>query len=117
MFSYNKPRTVEVTSAVAIGPDASEHPVPPEYVASSETMQALRTIEKSVRAGRGHALRLCRAIAERVARSPEPEFAQAQRVELVTVKVDSIVYLSGDRRPLKRKEHMRCPVLQAGAAP
>jgi hypothetical protein len=110
MFSYDKPRTATVTSAVALGPDGSERAVPPEFVATSETMQALRTIAKSVRAGRKQSRQLCESIAAHVADSTAPEFAQARHVALITVTVDSIRYLAGDRTPLRRKQHVRCRV-------
>jgi hypothetical protein len=110
MFSYDKPRTATVTSAVALGPDGAEQPVPPEFVATSETMQALRTIAKSVRAGRAQSRQLCESIAAHVARSSEPGFARAERVALITVTVDSIRFLAGDRTPLHRDQHVRCPV-------
>lgn len=110
MFSYDKPRTATVTSAVAIAPDGAEEAVPPEFVATSETMQALRTIAKSVRAGRKDSRRLCKSIAAHVARSSSPAFARAEYVALITVTVDSIHYLAGDRRPLERRQHVRCPV-------
>ena len=110
MFSYDKPRTATVTSAVALGADGVEHAVPPEFVATSETMQALRTIAKSVRAGRKESRQLCASIAEHVARSPEPRFARADAVALITITVDSIRFLAGDRTPLRRKQHVRCRV-------
>lgn len=110
MFSYDKPRTATVTSAVALGPGDAEQPVPPEFVATSETMQALRTIAKSVRAGRKQSRQLCESIAEHVARSAEPHFARAEAVALITVTVDSIRFLAGDRTPLQRKQHLRCRV-------
>src|SRR5262245_53621142 len=47
MFSYRKPRTATVTSALAIDPTGAEQPVPPDLVATSETMQAFRTLRKS----------------------------------------------------------------------
>jgi hypothetical protein len=110
MFSYNKPRTATVTSALALAPDGVERPVPPVLVATSETMQAFRTLSKSVRAGPHEASQLCQAIAGRIAQSGDPEFADAQQVALVTLTVDSIRYLGGDRTPLQREEHVRCPV-------
>jgi hypothetical protein len=110
MFSYDKPRTASVTSAVAIAEGGAEEAIPPEFVATSETMQALRTIAKSVNAGRKHARRLCTAIAERVALSTDPAFARAERVALISVTVDSIRFLAGDRTPLSRTEHVRCRV-------
>lgn len=110
MFSYDKPRTARVSSAVAIGPERKERAVPPEFVAGSETMQALRTIAKSVRAGKKQARGLCEAIARRIADSADPAFAGATRVALITAEFDSIDYLSGDRTPLRRKDHVRCAI-------
>ena len=85
MFSYDKPRTATVTSAVALGADGLEVPLAPEFIGTSETMQALRTIQNSVRAGRERAAELCGAIAER-ARRLNPEnviFARAHSDEEV----------------------------------
>jgi hypothetical protein len=109
MFSYDKPRTATVTSALAQGP-GFEQPLPPSFVGTSETMQALRTIARSVRAGRTRARQLCETMAERVARSDDPQFARVERVALVTQTVDSIRFLAGDRTPLRRKIELRCPV-------
>jgi hypothetical protein len=109
MFSYDKPRTATVTSAVAQGP-GFEEPLAPSFVGTSETMQALRTIQRAVRAGRTHARQLCETMAERVARSADPQLARAERVALVTQTVDSIHFLAGDRKPLRRKIELRCPV-------
>ena len=110
MFSYDKPRTATVTSAVALGADGLEVPLAPEFIGTSETMQALRTIQNSVRAGRERAAELCGAIAERVARSNDPELARANRVAFVTLTVDSIHFLSGDRTPLGRWIEQRCKI-------
>ena len=110
MFSYDKPRTATVTSAVALGADGLEVPLAPEFIGTSETMQALRTIQNSVRAGRERAAELCGAIAERVARSNDPELARANRVAFVTLTVDSILFLSGDRTPLGRWIEQRCKI-------
>ena len=79
-------------------------------LAELETMQALRTIQNSVRAGRERAAELCGAIAERVARSNDPELARANRVAFVTLTVDSIHFLSGDRTPLGRRIEQRCKI-------
>jgi hypothetical protein len=110
MFSYDKPRTATVTSAVAQGPDGLEVPLAPKFIGTSETMQALRTIQNSVRAGRERAKELCKTIAARVARSTDPELAGVDRVAFVTLTVDSIDFLSGDRTPLARRIEQRCKV-------
>ncbi len=114
MFSYDKPRTATVTSAVALGPNGLEVPLAPEFIGTSETMQALRTIANAVRAGRERTKELCATIAERVARSDDPELARAERVAFVTLTVDSIHYLAGDRTPLDRRIAQRCRVQRTG---
>jgi hypothetical protein len=110
MFARDKPRTATVTSALALGPAGFEQPLAPSFVGTQETMQALRTIALSVQAGPERAAELCAAIAERVARSDARDLARADQVALVAVTVDSIRYFQGDRTPLRRKVHERCPV-------
>jgi len=114
MFSYDRGRIASVTVALAQGPGGYEQAVPPSFVATSETMQALKTIAKSVRAGGRRARELCESIAEHVAASDDPAFARATEVALVRNTVDSIDYLSGDRTPRERRVHVRCAVLRGG---
>ncbi|MGD8863872.1 MAG: hypothetical protein PVI30_27910 [Myxococcales bacterium] len=111
MFSRPKPRTVAVSSAVALGEGGFEQAVPPSYVANAEAMQALQTIKKSLRAGRRAAQRLCRAIAARIDAGGDPDFAQATEVALVTERIDSIAFLAGESDAGgERRVHVRCPI-------
>lgn len=114
MFSYDRGRIASVTVALARGPGGYEQAVPPSFVATSETMQAMKTIAKSVRAGGRRARDLCESIAERVAESDDPVFAPATEVAFVRNTVDSIDYLSGDRAPRERRYHVRCVVRRGG---
>ncbi len=114
MFSYDRGRIASVTIALAFGPNGLEVPIPPGFVATSETMQAMKTIAKSVRQGGARERELCRSIAERVASSTDPEFRTANQVAFVRNTVDSIDYLAGNTRPLTRQVHMHCPVRRAG---
>ena len=116
MFSYDRGRTASVTIALAIGPDGYEAPIPPGFIATSETMQAMKTLAKSVRQGGERARELCRAIAQRVASSPDPVFAPAVQVAFVRATFDSISYLEGKRLPLARQVHMRCRIPRARLA-
>ena len=116
MFSYDRGREASVTIALAVGRDGYEAAIPPSFVATSETMQAMKTLAKSVRAGGERARELCRAIAERVASSPDPVFARATHVTFVRATYDSIDYLAGKRVPLAREVHMRCRVPRASRA-
>jgi hypothetical protein len=111
MFSQHKPRVNEVVSAVGVGP-GFEAPLPPSYVANAEAMQAMVTLKKTLRAGRRASQALCERAAARLAAAGDPEFAAAERVELVTSRVDSIDYLAGRARPEGRRVHARCPVVR-----
>jgi hypothetical protein len=116
MFSYDRGRVASVTVALALGPDGYEAAIPPGFIATSETMQAMKTLAKSVRQGGERARELCAAIAQRVASSPDPEFAPARSVAFVRVSYDSIDYLAGKRTPLSREVHEQCRVPRAGTA-
>jgi hypothetical protein len=110
MFAHRRGRENDVTRALAISADGSEAPVPPRYVANAETMQAFYTISRAVHAGSGAAAQLCEAIAARIPNAREPELAHAQRVSLVTERVDAIDYLAGRAKPSDRRVHAECAV-------
>ena len=108
MFSYDRGRNASVTIAVALGPDGYQVPIPPSFVATSETMQAMKTLAKSVREGGERERELCQAIARRVASSPDPQFARATSVAFTRANFDAIDYLAGKRRPRWLQVHPRC---------
>jgi hypothetical protein len=112
MFAHRRGRVNEVTSALAVAPDASEARVPPRYVANAESMQAFYTLARAVAAGSAAAQALCEAIAQRLPSASDPRLARAVRVELVTERVDAIDYLAGRVLPSGRQVHARCPVVQ-----
>jgi hypothetical protein len=109
MFSQHRPRVNEVVSAVAVGPGL-ELPLPPAYVANSEAMQAMVTLKKTLRAGKRASQALCKRAAARLAADADAEFARAERVELVTARLDSIDFLGGRATPQGRRVHARCPI-------
>jgi hypothetical protein len=116
MFSYDRGRVAAVTVALALGPDGYEAAIPPGFIATSETMQAMKTLAKSVRQGGERARELCAAIAQRVASSSDPKFAPARSVAFVRVSYDAIDYLAGQRIQLSREVHQRCRVPRARVA-
>jgi hypothetical protein len=116
MFSYDRGRVAAVTVALAVGPGDYEAPIPPSFIATSETMQAMKTLAKSVRQGGERSRELCAAIAQRVASSPDPAFAPARSVAFVRVSYDAIDYLAGQRKALSRDVHERCAVPRKRAA-
>lgn len=108
MFAEDRGRVAPVVRAVAIGTDGSERRVPAVLLANSEPMQALQTLRKTIAAGPGEAVRLCRAVASRIRASGDSELASQSRLELQTVRVDSVAYLAGEAEPVSRKVHARC---------
>jgi hypothetical protein len=117
MFGRERPRRVEVMSALALSGSDSELAVPPSYIANAEAMQALQTLRKSVQAGRRSARKLCERIARELAAQDEPRFADTREIALVTTRVDALRFLRGperagqqDREPPERTVHVRCPV-------
>lgn len=110
MFAYPKPRVAEVTSALAVSESGESAPVPPRYIANSETMQAIRTLRASVASGPRESLALCRAIAGRIRTASAQELRDARRVEIVSGRVDTIDYLAGRATPSSRRLHARCDV-------
>jgi hypothetical protein len=115
MFAHRRGRVNQVTSALAVAPDASEARVPPRYVANAESMQAFYTLARAAAAGSAAAQTLCESIAQRLPSASEPELAHAVRVELVTERVDAVDYLAGRVLPSGREVHARCPVVRREA--
>jgi len=122
MFSRSRGTDNVVASAVAIvvdtagAADSREVRVPPRYVANMETMLAFRTLARAVRSGPAAAQALCGRIAERLSRSGDGEFAGAERVELITERVDALEYLSGQVTPKERSVRARCRIRQLAEA-
>jgi hypothetical protein len=110
MFARPKGRIADITSALAIGADGANTPIPPRYIANAETMQAIRTLHAAVAQGSRRSRELCEAIAERLKTARAPELRDAVRVELVSGSVDTIDYLAGRATPPSRRLHARCDV-------
>jgi hypothetical protein len=106
MFAQRRGRVHEVVSARAVAADGGTVLVPPELIANAETMQAIRTLSRAIRAGKGEAQRLCEQIALRLPAAG----VHAVRVELVTERVDAIDYLTRRARAELVRVHARCPV-------
>jgi hypothetical protein len=113
MFARDRQRLASIDVALALGPGGAETAIPPPLVGSQETMQAVRILGKSVRAGPVEARKLCHAIAARVAHSQRPELREANQIALVRQTVDVIDYARGDHAADQREEVVRCPVLRS----
>jgi hypothetical protein len=113
MFARDRGRVATTARAVAVAADGAERRLPPSVLGTSETMQAIQTLRRSIAAGPREAERLCRAIAARL-RTEAWEGARGAeapvRVEIQTVAVDSVAYLGGAPEPLSRRVHARCPL-------
>jgi hypothetical protein len=84
--------------------------VAPRFLGTNEVLQARATLREAVQGGRATADRVCRAIAERVAREPGEPYDHVRSIELRTVTVDAVAWLGGDTRPRATKSHARCRV-------
>jgi hypothetical protein len=113
MFAARRGRVHEVVSARAVAADGSRALVPPALIANAETMQAIRTLSRAIRAGEDEAKELCLGIAERLGHADEEGLKSAVRVELVTERVDAIDYLAGRAEAELVHVHARCPVRRA----
>jgi len=94
-----------MATARAVRSDGSESQIAAEDIASSEPMQALSTLERALRGGRGAADALCRTIAGRVAEDPGVEF-----VELRWERFAVLGFFRGEREPLASRRVARCAV-------
>lgn len=110
MFARNRGTQATVTSANAIDRNGRRSPVPPGLIANAETMQALQTLRKTVRAGAGPSAALCRSIAERIRNGQAPDLADSFRVEISTNRVATIPFLRGEASPKQVQLHARCAV-------
>lgn len=110
MFAQRRGRVHEVVSARAVAADGRALLVPPALIANAETMQAIRTLSRAIRAGEGEAQRLCERIALRLPAAGDSELQRAVRVELVSERVDAIEYLAGRAQAELVRVHARCPV-------
>ncbi|MEO1228633.1 MAG: hypothetical protein AAFZ18_06995 [Myxococcota bacterium] len=107
MFSSRRPEVA--TLARAVGATSTGEPVPlsPSLVSgSSEPMQAVSTVNRTIRAGKPASERLCQDIAKRVA-DAKPE-AREIRIELVDVHVEG--WFAGERAPRRTRRIATCPV-------
>jgi hypothetical protein len=110
MFARPRGRVGDVTSALAIAADGRSSPLPPNFVANAEAMQAVSTLRRAVASGPRASGALCRAIAERVSRASDVALRGAVRVEIVSGRVDAIDYLGERAAPRSRQLHARCDV-------
>ena len=112
MFAHARPRVNDVTGAMAVFADGRRVTLPPSFVANSEAMLAVATLQHAVDAGPAASRALCTRIAARVAQTGDATLRAATRVVIATQRVDAIDFLAGrvaSDAPLGRV-HARCKV-------
>jgi hypothetical protein len=104
MFATRRTAASSFNTAVAVG-DELQRLSPEVIAATDEVIQAAATVSDAI--ARGETAALCRDIAGRVA-AGGPDGATS--IEVVTERFDAVAWYDGDRRPLDRVVHARCPV-------
>lgn len=90
---------------VATAPDGARRHVPPRLIANAEVMQAIVTVQQSVR--RGEAMVLCKRVAPRVAR--DGRFAAMTELTVVSGSHAAYDYLVHGKHG-KERVIARCPI-------
>jgi hypothetical protein len=109
MFSDNQGRSAAVDVAVGVRADGTREALSPQLVTGTpEIVLAVATVSDAVHEGRAEVL--CADVAARVGRSSRAAVAE---VEIATETYDAPGYFAGDRAPLARTVHARCPVLHS----
>ena len=108
MFSHGRPdSSLTLTHALGLPPTGPAIPLSPGVSAgTSEVLQSMVTIGRSVHEGRGESF--CREIAERV--KERSELDSIVEVQLATSRYDCVRYFDEARAPLERTIHARCAV-------
>lgn len=113
MFATRRPGAkLYLEYMVATGPGGARRHVPPRLIANAEVMQAIVTVQQSVR--RGESMALCRRVAPRVAR--DPRFAAMDTLTVVSGSHAAVAYLVDGKRGTERVL-AKCPIVRAGGAP
>lgn len=109
MFSDDLGRESALATAVGITVDEQVRRLSPELISGGyEPVRAYATVEASI--ANGDTAALCREIAERTAKSRSTDVVA---IEVVTEVHDVVAWFEGDKEPVQRIVHARCP-LDAG---
>jgi len=107
MFASQRTSSETVDTAVAVNGTQVWRLDPERIAGTDEVIQAAATVSDAI--GAGTADRLCAEIAQRVSSSGPRE---ANAVEVVTERYDSVKWFAGDRTVLGRVVHAHCPVAE-----
>jgi len=100
---------------VAVDENGNQRSVPPRLVANAEVMQAAQTIAKAVRRGDPARQRLCREVADRLAR--ELRWREYERVELLSRKFAPMQYFVDGPDPIEERRQAVCRIDRIDRAP
>jgi hypothetical protein len=101
----SKPR---LTYAEGIAESGKKTRLPPSMIGSDEPMQAMRTLKLAANGGRRGLKRLCRAIAERVAK--DRGYADLRQVRVARAQFDPVAYFEVGPSPEDEESLVQCPV-------
>ncbi len=105
MFAADIDRTPSIDTAVAVRGDGSIERLSPADIGGTTVVnQAASVVTTAIVDGRAD--ELCAAIAGRVGGAGSAPIA----VEVVTERYDAVRWFDGERTPIERVVHARCPV-------
>lgn len=112
MFSSPKPDPgLIVTQVLAVMPDGTREPLPPELsTGNEEVIQTLRMIHDEVYGGRERMAAFCDSIAERVRGTDAEHWQSVETIEIARSHFDSVAYFETGPKPVNRKILKRCAV-------
>lgn len=110
MFSFEKGDRQRVTYLVGFGADGNRVLLPYQYAGTGGMNQVRRQMNKLLE--RGQALRLCRSVASRVARSGDLPVG-IHTVEIVTGTFFMTQFFGGNKVPVSENVRAQCPVQRA----
>jgi hypothetical protein len=104
MFAADIDRTQSVDTAVAVGADGGVIRLTPAEIGGTAVVNQAASVVTTAIVG-SRAAELCATIAGRLAGESAPV-----TVEVVTERYDAVRWFDGDRTPVERVVHARCPV-------
>ena len=103
MFAADIDRTQSIDTAVAMAPDGTTIRLTPAEIGGTTVVNQAASVVTTAIVG-GRARELCADIAGRVGGGDRVA------VEVVTERYDAVRWFDGDRTPVSRMVHARCPV-------
>lgn len=109
MFTVQRGETTNVTHLIGVRPNGSKIIIPYTFAAVGGMNQARRQISRDARDPE-RAEMLCERAARRIARRGDPQYADIERVRLVTSTYNIDGFFNGDTEPVKERRRAGCRV-------